>query len=71
MHGGAGAVGLAALQCARARGARVIATAGTETKRAMLRSLGAWHVLDSRSLGFVPRVRELTEGRPTSASTRC
>ncbi|MFF5516449.1 SDR family NAD(P)-dependent oxidoreductase [Streptomyces coeruleorubidus] len=63
VHGGAGAVGLAALQCARARGARVIATAGTETKRAMLRSLGAWHVLDSRSLDFVPRVRELTEGR--------
>ncbi|QCD60976.1 polyketide synthase [Streptomyces hawaiiensis] len=63
VHGGAGAVGLAALQCAHARGARVIATAGTETKRNLLRSLGAWHVLDSRSLDFVPRVRELTEGR--------
>ncbi|MEY9988679.1 acyl transferase domain-containing protein/NADPH:quinone reductase-like Zn-dependent oxidoreductase/SAM-dependent methyltransferase/acyl carrier protein [Streptomyces sp. V4I8] len=63
VHGGAGAVGLAALQCAHARGARVIATAGTETKRNLLRSLGAWQVLDSRSLDFVPRVRELTEGR--------
>ncbi|WP_338895411.1 SDR family NAD(P)-dependent oxidoreductase [Streptomyces sp. TG1A-60] len=63
VHGGAGAVGLAALQCAHARGARVIATAGSETKRNLLRSLGAWHVLDSRSLDFVPRVRELTEGR--------
>ncbi|MFD5476853.1 SDR family NAD(P)-dependent oxidoreductase [Streptomyces hawaiiensis] len=63
VHGGAGAVGLAALQCAHDRGARVIATAGTETKRNLLRSLGAWHVLDSRSLDFVPRVRELTEGR--------
>ncbi|MET9872904.1 zinc-binding dehydrogenase, partial [Streptomyces sp. NPDC006386] len=63
VHGGAGAVGLAALQCAHARGARVIATAGTETKRNLLRSLGVRHVLDSRSLDFVPRVREVTEGR--------
>ncbi|MGV4886483.1 SDR family NAD(P)-dependent oxidoreductase [Streptomyces viridosporus] len=63
VHGGAGAVGLAVLQCARRRGARVIATAGTETKRDLLRTLGAEHVLDSRSLDFVPRVRELTGGR--------
>ncbi|GAA1985928.1 type I polyketide synthase [Kitasatospora viridis] len=63
VHGGAGAVGLAVLQCARACGARVIATAGTETKRDLLRSLGAWHVLDSRSLDFVPQVRELTGGQ--------
>ncbi|MFJ8750977.1 SDR family NAD(P)-dependent oxidoreductase [Streptomyces sp. NPDC102441] len=63
VHGGAGAVGLAVLQCARNQGARVIATAGTETKRDLLRTLGAEHVLDSRSLDFVPRVRELTGGR--------
>lgn len=63
VHGGAGAVGLAALQSAHARGARVIATAGTRNKRDLLRSLGAWQVLDSRTLDFVPRVRELTEGR--------
>ncbi|MGW0786701.1 SDR family NAD(P)-dependent oxidoreductase [Streptomyces sp. NPDC002911] len=63
VHGGAGAVGLAVLQCARNRGARVIATAGTETKRDLLRTLGAEHVLDSRSLDFVPQVRELTGGQ--------
>ncbi|MEW2066598.1 SDR family NAD(P)-dependent oxidoreductase [Streptomyces sp. NPDC007346] len=63
VHGGAGAVGLAVLQCARNQGARVIATAGTETKRDLLRTLGAEHVLDSRSLDFVPQVRELTGGR--------
>ncbi|MDT0401740.1 SDR family NAD(P)-dependent oxidoreductase [Streptomyces edwardsiae] len=63
VHGGAGAVGLAVLQCARRQGARVIATAGTETKRDLLRTLGVEHVLDSRSLDFVPRVRELTGGR--------
>ncbi|MCO4697568.1 SDR family NAD(P)-dependent oxidoreductase [Streptomyces sp. RO-S4] len=63
VHGGAGAVGLAVLQCARRQGARVVATAGTETKRDLLRTLGADHVLDSRSLDFVPRVRELTGGQ--------
>lgn len=63
VHGGAGAVGLAVLQCARNQGARVLATAGTETKRDLLRTLGAEHVLDSRSLDFVPRVRELTGGQ--------
>ncbi|WP_416316275.1 SDR family NAD(P)-dependent oxidoreductase [Streptomyces sp. S584] len=63
VHGGAGAVGLAVLQCARNQGARVIATAGTETKRDLLRTLGAEHVLDSRSLDFVPQVRELTGGQ--------
>ncbi|AWL42591.1 KR domain-containing protein [Streptomyces sp. SM18] len=63
VHGGAGAVGLAVLQCARNQGARVIATAGTETKRDLLRTLGAAHVLDSRSLDFVPRVWELTGGQ--------
>ncbi|WP_399882131.1 SDR family NAD(P)-dependent oxidoreductase [Streptomyces sp. BBFR51] len=63
VHGGAGAVGMAVLQCARNQGARVIATAGTETKRDLLRTLGAEHALDSRSLDFVPRVRELTGGR--------
>ncbi|OKJ23870.1 polyketide synthase [Streptomyces sp. CB00316] len=63
VHGGAGAVGMAVLQCARNQGARVIATAGTETKRDLLRTLGAEHVLDSRSLDFVPQVRELTGGQ--------
>ncbi|WP_084550937.1 type I polyketide synthase [Actinomadura rifamycini] len=63
VHGGAGGVGLAALQVARAFGARVVATAGTPVKRELLRALGADHVLDSRSLHFAERVRELTGGR--------
>ncbi|MGW5415821.1 SDR family NAD(P)-dependent oxidoreductase [Actinomadura geliboluensis] len=63
VHGGAGGVGLAALQVARACGARVIATAGSPAKRDLLRALGAEHVLDSRSLRFADRVMELTEGR--------
>ncbi|MEU7169248.1 SDR family NAD(P)-dependent oxidoreductase [Streptomyces morookaense] len=63
VHGGAGGVGLAALQFARRRGAHVIATAGTEAKRSLLRMLGVGRVLDSRSLDFAERIRELTAGR--------
>ncbi|MER5264926.1 SDR family NAD(P)-dependent oxidoreductase [Actinosynnema sp. NPDC002837] len=63
VHGGAGGVGLAALQYARARGATVIATAGSPAKRTLLRTLGVAHVLDSRTLDFADEVRRLTGGR--------
>lgn len=62
IHGGAGGVGLAAIQVANKIGARVIATAGTETKRALLKSLGVEHVLNSRSLEFFDDIRNLTDG---------
>ncbi|MFH5924951.1 type I polyketide synthase [Roseomonas xinghualingensis] len=57
VHGGAGAVGLAALQVARAAGAEVAMTAGTEAKRAFLRAAGAALVLDSRDAGFDDALR--------------
>jgi acyl transferase domain-containing protein/NADPH:quinone reductase-like Zn-dependent oxidoreductase/NAD(P)-dependent dehydrogenase (short-subunit alcohol dehydrogenase family)/acyl carrier protein len=62
IHGGAGGVGLAALQIAKWRGARVITTAGSEEKRSFLRLLGADLVLDSRSLAFVDEVMTATDG---------
>ena len=62
IHGGAGGVGLAAIQYAKHRGAVVIATAGSEVKRAFLRQCGADHVFDSRSLAFVDAVRGATCG---------
>jgi phthiocerol/phenolphthiocerol synthesis type-I polyketide synthase C len=62
IHGGAGGVGLAALQYAKYRGAVVIATAGSELKRAFLSLVGADHVLDSRDLGFADSVRAITAG---------
>ncbi|HEY0291343.1 MAG TPA: SDR family NAD(P)-dependent oxidoreductase [Hansschlegelia sp.] len=62
IHGGAGGVGLAALQIALWRGAKVIATAGSDEKRDLLRALGATHVLSSRSLEFVDEVKTLTGG---------
>jgi len=57
IHGGAGAVGLAAFQVARAAGAEVAMTAGTEAKRAFLRAAGADLVLDSRDGGFDDALR--------------
>jgi len=57
IHGGAGGVGLAALQIAKAAGALVAATAGTPEKRAFLRQLGADLVLDSRDAGFADALR--------------
>ncbi len=63
IHGGAGAVGLAALQVARLRGAHVIATAGSEEKRALLRDLGADLVLNSRSLRFSEEISVYTDGK--------
>jgi acyl transferase domain-containing protein/NADPH:quinone reductase-like Zn-dependent oxidoreductase/acyl carrier protein len=57
IHGGAGGVGLAALQIAQAVGAETFVTAGTAEKRALLRLLGADHVLSSRNLAFVDEIR--------------
>jgi acyl transferase domain-containing protein/NADPH:quinone reductase-like Zn-dependent oxidoreductase/acyl carrier protein len=62
IHGAAGGVGLAALQIARWRGARVIATAGSVEKRDLVRTLGAEHVFDGRSGNFVDEVRRVAAG---------
>jgi acyl transferase domain-containing protein/NADPH:quinone reductase-like Zn-dependent oxidoreductase/acyl carrier protein len=63
VHGGAGAVGLAALQVAQLVGATVVATAGTDEKRSLLRDLGAQHVLNSRTLAFADEVMAHTQGK--------
>ncbi|RQX26092.1 hypothetical protein DLJ57_23620, partial [Micromonospora chalcea] len=63
IHSATGGVGLAALQVARRNGAEVLATAGSEEKRELLRRLGVKHVMDSRSLRFADEVLALTDGR--------
>ena len=60
--GGAGGVGMAAVQIAAKAGARVIATASTLERADMLRTLGAEYVVDSRSLSAIDQVRQLTGG---------
>jgi acyl transferase domain-containing protein/acyl carrier protein len=63
IHSAAGGVGLAAVHVARAVGAEVFATAGTEEKRAWLRAQGIATVMDSRSGAFVEESLAATGGR--------
>lgn len=62
VHAAAGGVGSAAVQLARAAGARVIATAGGPEKVAFVRDLGADVVVDYRADDFAPVVEEATDG---------
>jgi NADPH2:quinone reductase len=63
VHAGAGGVGSAAIQLAKAAGARVIATAGSPQKVALCRELGAELAIDYRSEDFVQAVKDFTDGR--------
>lgn len=62
IHGAAGGVGTAAIQVAKAQGARIIGTASTPERRAHVLAMGADHAVNSRSLNFVDDVLALTDG---------
>jgi polyketide synthase 5 len=62
IHSGTGGVGQAAIAIARAAGAEIFATAGSEQRRQLLRDMGIEHVYDSRSLEFAEGIRRDTEG---------
>jgi thioester reductase-like protein len=62
IHAAAGGVGQAALQIARSRGARILATA-SQAKRSHLLEQGVEVVFDSRSLDFADAVLRHTDGR--------
>lgn len=61
--GGASGVGSAAIQIARDLGARVFATAGSESKLRLARELGADEVVDHTRSDWGQVVRKLTAGR--------
>lgn len=63
VHGGSGGVGTAALQIARALGARVATTAGGPQRSQRCRDVGAEVVIDHRAQDFVEVVRDVTDGR--------
>lgn len=63
VHAGAGGVGSAAIQLARAAGARVLATAGGEEKVGICRDLGAEVAIDYKEENFIEVVKEVTDGR--------
>jgi putative PIG3 family NAD(P)H quinone oxidoreductase len=62
VHGGASGIGTTAIQIARARGARVLATAGSAAKCAACERLGAARAINYRELDFVTASREATGG---------
>ncbi len=63
IHSAMGGLGMASVQLAHRAGAIVFATAGTETKRAMLRGQGIQHVFDSRTSDFADVVLHATGGQ--------
>ncbi len=57
IHGAAGGVGLAAMQIARLRGARIVATVSSPEKRALVAAYGAEKICNSRSTAFLDEIR--------------
>ncbi len=63
VHAAAGGVGQLLVQIAKLRGARVLATVGSEEKAAIARRLGADLVIPYRQVDFRDAVMEATQGR--------
>lgn len=63
VHGGTSGIGTTAIQLARAFGARVLATAGSEAKCAAMTELGADVAINYREADYVDAVAEATAGR--------
>jgi NADPH2:quinone reductase len=62
VHGGASGIGTTAIQLARAFGARVFATAGTDEKCAACEQLGAERAINYNATDFVAAIMPLTHG---------
>jgi len=62
VHGGSSGIGTTAIQLAKAFGARVIVTAGSEQKCAACRALGADLAINYKSEDFVAAVKAATAG---------
>jgi putative PIG3 family NAD(P)H quinone oxidoreductase len=63
VHGGTSGIGITAIQLAVARGATVIATAGSDEKCSVCVALGAAHAVNYRTSDFGDAVRAHTGGR--------
>ncbi len=62
VQGGSSGIGVTAIQLAKALGAQVIVTAGTDEKCAACVALGADHAINYRSQDFAAEVKRLTGG---------
>ncbi len=61
IHGGSSGIGTTAIQLARAFGARVLTTVGSDEKAAACKALGADQAINYRTQGFAKVVREATD----------
>ena len=63
VQGGTSGIGVTAIQLAKAAGATVIVTAGSDQKCAACIALGADHAINYRTHDFAAEVKRLTEGK--------
>ena len=63
VHGGSSGIGTTAIMLAKAFGAKVLATAGSDEKCQACLALGADHAINYRQADFAERVLEFTAGR--------
>lgn len=63
IHGGTSGIGTTAIQLAKAFGARVFATAGTDEKCAAIVKLGAEHAFNYKTEDWVAEAKRVTDGR--------
>lgn len=61
-HAAAGGVGLIACQWAKALGAKLIGTVGSDEKAVLAKAAGAWATINYRTENIAERVAELTHG---------
>ncbi|MDM0009576.1 NAD(P)H-quinone oxidoreductase [Variovorax sp. J22G73] len=63
IHGGSSGIGVTAIQIAKALGATVIVTAGSDDKCEACKKLGADHAINYRTSDFVEQAKKLTGGK--------
>ena len=63
IHGGTSGIGVTAIQLAKAAGATVIVTAGSDEKCAACLKLGADHAINYRNADFAEQAKQLTGGK--------
>ncbi len=63
VQGGSSGIGVTAIQMAKAMGAHVIVTAGSDEKCAACVALGADHAINYKTHNFVDEVKRLTDGK--------
>jgi NADPH2:quinone reductase len=63
IQGGTSGIGVTAIQLAKAMGARVVATAGSDVKCKAILALGADHAINYKTQDFEAEVKRLSEGR--------